>query len=165
MVKSSFLYLSRRSASHERLCPARAHRTGRPWQRSGPSCGKPGILILESLQFSDLADVHAAILGFPSVDAGIADTALAAQVSDGDPSKVKPRRSGLTSFQSLQLTITSPDGSFQPSRMLRSMSELGSDAARRERAPFRSFEVGSSTPETCHFAGARFQSRCGCLDR
>ena len=43
-----------------------------------------GVLVLKAFQSFRLADVHAAILGFPFIDGRIADAVLAAQIGDGN---------------------------------------------------------------------------------
>lgn len=46
------------------------------------------VFVLETLQPLGLADIHAAILGFPLVDGRIADAVLAAQIGDRNPGLV-----------------------------------------------------------------------------
>lgn len=53
--------------------------------RIGQKLLQSGVLVLECLQPLRLADVHAAILGLPLVDAGVAHTMLAAQIGDRNP--------------------------------------------------------------------------------
>lgn len=47
-----------------------------------------GVLLLKRLQPLGLADVHAAVLGFPFVDAGVTDPVLAAQFGNRDAALV-----------------------------------------------------------------------------
>ena len=47
-----------------------------------------GVLVFQPLQPLRLADIHAAILGFPFVDGRITDAVFAAQIGDGNPGLV-----------------------------------------------------------------------------